>query len=95
MSFEACGPKLAGLLEDLFWSSHLDNPSLLQAIDPVTVLDRGQSVDDDDHGLLALETAVGCFPCQLEEKSRISTKLKLNNLKYDGGNLRNVKSIVQ
>ena len=95
MSFEACGPKLAGLLEDLFWSSHLDNPSLLQAIDPVTVLDRGQSVDDDDHGLLALETAVSCFPCQLEEKSRISTKLKLNNLKYDGGNLRNVKSIVQ
>jgi len=95
VSFEACGPKLAGLLEDLFWSSHLDNPSLLQAIDPVTVLDRGQSVDDDDHGLLALETAVGCFPCQLEEKSRISTKLKLNNLKYDGGNLRNVKSIVQ
>ena len=95
MSFEACGPKLAGLLEDLFWSSHLDNPSLLQAIDPVTVLDRGQSVDDDDHGLLALETAVSCFPCQLEEKSRISTKLKLNNLKYDGGNLSNVKSIVQ
>ena len=95
MTFEACGPELAGLLEDLFWSSHLDNPSLLQAIDPVTVLDRGQSVDDDDHGLLALETAVGCFPCQLEEKSRISTKLKLDNLKYDGGNLRNIKSIVQ
>ncbi len=81
MSFEACGPKLAGLLEDLLWSSHLDNPSLLQAIDPVTVLDRGQSVDDDDHGLLALETAVGCFPCQLEEKSRISTKLTLHSLK--------------
>ena len=81
MSFEACGPKLACLLEDLFWSSHLDNPSLLQAIDPVTVLDRGQSVDDDDHGLLALETAVGCFPCQLEEKSRISTKLMLHSLK--------------
>jgi len=95
VSFEACGPKLAGLLEDLFWSSHLDNPSLLQAIDPVTVLERGESVGDDDHGLLALETPVGCFPCQLEEKSRISTKLKLNNLKYDGGNLRNVKSIVQ
>jgi len=95
VSFEACGPKLAGLLEDLCWSSHLDNPSLLQAIDPVTVLDRGQSVDDDDHGLLALETAVSCFPCQLEEKSRISTKLKLDNLKYDAGNLRNIKSIVQ
>ena len=44
MSFVACGPKLAGLLEDLFRSSHLDNPSLLQAIDPVTVLDRCQSV---------------------------------------------------
>ena len=81
MSFEVCGPKLAGLLEDLLWSSHLDNPSLLQAIDPVTVLDRGQSVDDDDHGLLALETAVGYFPCQLEEKSRISTKLTLHSLK--------------
>ena len=65
MSFEACGPKLAGLLEDLLWSSHLDNPSLLQAIDPVTVLDRGQSVDDDDHGLLALETAVGCSPLSI------------------------------
>ena len=85
MSFVACEPKLAGLLEDLLWGPFLDNPSLLQAIDPVTVLDRGQSVDDDDHGLLALETAVSCFPCQLEEKSRISTKLKLNNLKDDGG----------
>ena len=54
MSFVACGPKLAGLLEDLLWSHHFDNLSLLQAIDPVTVLDRGQPVSDDDHGLLAL-----------------------------------------
>jgi len=95
VSFEACGPKLAGLLEDLFWSSHLDNPSLLQATDPVTVLDSDQPAGDDDHGLLALEAAVSCFPCQVEDKSRISTKLKLDNLKYDGGNLSNVKSIVQ
>ena len=95
MSFEACGPELAGLLEDLFWSPHFDNLSLLQAIDPVTVLDSGQPVCDDDHGLLALETAVGCFLCQVEEKSRISTKLKLDSLKYDGRNLRNVKFIVQ
>ncbi|MEL0046785.1 MAG: hypothetical protein VW995_18625, partial [Deltaproteobacteria bacterium] len=62
---------------------------------PVTVLDSGQPVSDDDHGLLALEAAVGCFPCQVEEKSRISTKLKLDSLKYDGRNLINVKSIVQ
>ena len=73
MSFVACGPKLAGLLEDLLWGLFLNNPPLLQAIDPVTVLDSGQPVCDDDHGLLALETAVGCFPCQVEEKSRIST----------------------
>ena len=95
MSFEACGPKLAGLLEDLFWSAYLDNSSLLQTTDAITVLDSGQPVSDDDHGLLTLEEAVGCFPCQVEEKSRISTKLKLDSLKYDGGNLRNVKSIVQ
>ena len=95
MSFEACGPKLAGLLEDLLWCPFLNNPHLLQATDPVTVLDSGQLVSDDDQGLLALEAAVSCFPCQVEEKSRISTKLKLNNLKYDGGNLRNVKPIVQ
>ena len=95
MRFYACGPKLAGLLEDLFWSPQLDNFTLLQAIDPIAVLDRGQPVSDDDHGLLALETAVGCFPCQVEKKSRISTKLKLDSLKYDGRNLRNVKPIVQ
>ena len=95
MSFEACGPKLAGLLQDLLWGLFLNNPPLLQAIDPVTVLDSGQPVSDDDHGLLALETAVGCFPCQVEKKSRISTKLKLDSLKYDGRNLRNVKPIVQ
>ena len=58
MSFEACGPKLAGLLEDL-----------LQAIDPIAVLDSDQPVGDDDHGLPALEAAVSCFPCQVEEKS--------------------------
>jgi hypothetical protein len=45
------------------------------------VLDSDQPVGDDDHGLMALETAVGCFPCQLEEKSRISTKLTLHSLK--------------
>ena len=95
MSFEACGPKLAGLLEELLWGPFLNNPPLLQAIDSVTVLDRGQPVSDDDHGLLALETAVGCFLCQVEEKSRISTKLKLDSLKYDGRNLINVKYIVQ
>ena len=54
MSFEACGPKLAGLLEDLLWGPFLNNPPLLQAIGPVTVLDSGQPVSDDDHGLLAL-----------------------------------------
>ena len=59
------------------------------------MLDRGQPVGDDDHGLLALEAAVGCFPCQVEEKSRISTQLKFDSLNYDGGNLRNVKPIVQ
>jgi hypothetical protein len=95
VSFEACGPKLAGLLEDLLWGPFLNNPPLLQAIDPVAVLDRDQPVGDDNHGLLALEAAVSCFPCQVEEKSRISTKLKLDNLKYDAGNLRNIKSIVQ
>ena len=81
MSFEACGPKLARLLEDLLWCPFLNNPHLLQARDPVTVLDSDQPAGDDDHGLLALETAVGCFPCQLEEKSRISTKLMLHSLK--------------
>ena len=95
MSFEASGPKLAGLLEDLLWGPFLNNPPPLQAIDPVTELDSGQPVCDDDHGLLALETAVGCFLCQVEEKSRISTKLKLDSLKYDGRNLINVKHIVQ
>ena len=95
MSFETCRPKLAGLLEDLLWGPFLNNPPLLQAKDPVTVLDSDQPAGDDDHGLLALEAAVSCFPCQVEDKSRISTKLKLNNLKDDGGNLRNVKSIVQ
>ena len=45
----ACGPKLAGLLEDLLWGPFLNNPPLLQAIDSVTVLDRGQTVSDDDH----------------------------------------------
>ena len=95
MSFEACGPKFAGLLEGLLWGPFLNNPSLLQAIDPVAVPDSTASMGDDDHGLLALETAVGCFLCQVEEKSRISTKLKLDSLKYDGRNLRNVKSIVQ
>ena len=84
-----------GLLEDLFWSPHLDNFSLLQAIDPIAVLDRGQSVRNDDHGLLALRAAVGCFLCQVEEKSRISTKLKLDNMNYDGGNLRNVNFFQQ
>ena len=69
MSFGPCGPKLAGLLEDLPCGPFLNNPSLLQAIDPVTVLDSGQPVSDDDHGLQALEAAVGCFPCQVEEKS--------------------------
>ena len=49
MSFEACGPKLAGLLEELLWGPFLNNPPLLQAIDSVTVLDRGQTVSDDDH----------------------------------------------
>jgi hypothetical protein len=82
-------------LEDLLWGPFLNNLPLLQTLDPVTVLDSGQPVADDDHGLLALAAAVSCFPCQVEEKSRISTKLKLYNLKYDGGNLRNVKSIVQ
>ena len=95
MSLEACGPKLAGLLEDLLWCPFLNNPHLLQATDPVTVLDSDQPAGDDDHGLLALEAAVSRSPGQVEEKSRISTKLKLDNLKYDGGNLRNVKSIVQ
>ena len=95
MSFEACGPKLAGLLEELLWGPFLNNPPPLQAIDPVTVLGSGQPVCDDDHGLLALEAAVGCFPFQVEEKSRISTKLKLDSLKYDGRNLINVKLIVQ
>ena len=95
MSSEACGPKLASLLEDLLWGPFLNNPPLLQAIDPVTVLDSGQPVDDDDHGLLALEAAVGCFPCQVEEKSRINTKLILEILNYDGGNLRIVKLLVQ
>ena len=95
MSFEACGPKLAGLLEDLLWGPFLDNPPLFQAIDPFAVLDSDQPVGDDDHGLLALKAAVDCFPCQVEDKSRISTKLKLDNLKYDAGNLRNIKSIVQ
>ena len=94
MSFEACGP-LAGLLQDLLWGPFLNNLPLLQTIDPVTVLDCAQPVSDDDHGLLALETAVGCFLCQVEEKSRISTKLKLDSLNYDGRNLINVKSIVQ
>ena len=95
MSFEACRPKLAGLLEDLLWVPYLNNPPLLQAIDPVAVLDSDQPLGDDDHGLLALEAAVSRSPGQVEEKSRISTKLKLDNLKYDGGNLRNVKPIVQ
>ena len=81
MSFVACEPKLAGLLEDLLWGPFLDNPPLFQAIDPFAVLDSDQPVGDDDHGLLAFETAVGCFPCQLEEKSRISTKLMLHSLK--------------
>ena len=95
MNFEACRPKLAGLLEDLLWVPYLNNPPLLQAIDPVAVLDSDQPLGDDDHGLLALEAAVSRSPGQVEEKSRISTKLKLDNLKYDGGNLRNMKSIVQ
>jgi len=95
VSFEACRPKLAGLLEDLLWVPYLNNPPLLQAIDPVAVLDSDQPLGDDDHGLLALEAAVSRSPGQVEEKSRISTKLKLDNLKYDGGNLRNIKSIVQ
>ena len=95
MSFEACGPKLAGLLEDLLWGPFLKNPPLLQPVDPITVLDCAQPVSDGDHCLLTLEAAVGCFPCQVEEKSRISTKLKLDGLEYDGGNLRNVMSIVQ
>ena len=95
MSFVACEPKLAGLLEDLLWVPYLNNPPLLQAIDPVAVLDSDQPLGDDDHGLLALEAAVSRSPGQVEEKSRISTKLKLDNLKYDGGNLRNIKSIVQ
>ena len=95
MSFEACRPKLAGLLEDLLWVPYLNNPPLLQAIDPVAVLDSDQPLGDDDHGLLALEAAVSRSPGQVEEKSRISTKLKLDNLKYDAGNLRNIKSIVQ
>ena len=94
MSFEACGP-LAGLLQDLLWGPFLNNPPLLQAIDPVTVLDSGQPVCDDDHGLLALETAVGCFPCQVEEKSRISAKLMFDSLKYDGKSFIIVKPIVQ
>jgi len=77
VSFEACGPKLAGLLEDLLWVPYLNNPPLLQAIDPVAVLDSDQPLGDDDHGLLALEAAVSRSPGQVEEKSRISTKLKL------------------
>jgi len=51
VSFEACRPKLAGLLEDLLWVPYLNNPPLLQAIDPVAVLDSDQPVGDDDHGL--------------------------------------------
>jgi len=77
VSFEACRPKLAGLLEDLLWVPYLNNPPLLQAIDPVAVLDSDQPLGDDDHGLLALEAAVSRSPGQVEEKSRISTKLKL------------------
>ena len=95
MSFEACGPKLAGLLQDLLWGPFLNNPPPLQAIDPVTVLGSGQPVCDNDHGLLALEAAVGCSPCQVEEKSRISTKLMFDSLKYDGGSFFIVKHIVQ
>ena len=70
MSFEACGPKLACLLEDLLWGPFLNNPPLLQAIDPVTVLDRGQPVSNDEHGFLAFEAFDLCNDHSLGPLSR-------------------------